>query len=163
MKMIIKPTYVFSPNNGQDSKKFDTPEKLFAHIKKYDYMREYYKDDRLTGRVMRGKGKGFSLFVRFKFEIEGIPFESRNFHRSDFYIGQSAVIKNNEIQVTTLHHPTRIEEGLHEKYTVCTQDCVIDSETLKQIYPPVDNFEDSKLAKWIKHIESMKYKVEKIK
>ena len=72
MKMIIKPTYVFSPNNGQDSKQFDTPEKLFAHIKKYDYLREYYKDDRLTGRVMRGKGKGFSLFVRFKFEIEGI-------------------------------------------------------------------------------------------
>lgn len=65
MKMIIKPTYVFSPNNGQDSKNFDTPEKLFAHIKKYDYMREYYKDDRLTGRVMRGKGKGVFFICSF--------------------------------------------------------------------------------------------------
>ena len=57
----------------------------------------------------------------------------------------------------------KIEEELHEQYSAYAQDCVIDSKNLKQIYPPVDKFEDSELAKWIKQIESMKYNIQKVK
>ena len=161
--MIVKPTYVFNPKNGQNSKKFDTPEELLEHIKNYDYLREYYNDNKLTGRVMRSKEKGFSVSVHFKFDLEEISLESNNFHTRVFYIGQSAVKTNNGVQITVLHHPTKIEEEVHEKYSAYAQDCVIDSKNLKQIYPPVDKFEDSELAKWIKQIESMKYNIQKVK
>ena len=112
---------------------------------------------------MRGKEKGFSVSVHFKFDLEEISLESNNFHRRVFYIGQSAVKTNNGVQITVLNHPTKIEEEVHEKYSAYAQDCVIDSKSLKQIYPSVDKFEDSELAKWIKQIESMKYNIQKVK
>ena len=33
----------------------------YKNIKNYDYLREYYNDNKLTGRVMHSKEKGFAV------------------------------------------------------------------------------------------------------
>jgi hypothetical protein len=161
--MLVKPIYFFEPRNGQQEKSFDTPEKLLEYIKNYDYLREYNRDNKLTGCVTYGKIKSFSVSAYLDFKIAEFPLKSPLCYRCVFYIGQSAVKTNNGVQVTALHHPATIQQGVREKYTVNTQDCVIDSENLKQIYPSAKNFEESKLGQWIKQIESMKYNIQKVK